>query len=70
MKPALTLIALLRAPLASVLAIDYPHVTAEPQKTGFKGKPAAFKRARPRRRASSRNSPSAWGAAGGLPWTR
>jgi hypothetical protein len=36
MKPTLTLLAaLLLAPLASVLAIDYPHVTAEPQKTGW-----------------------------------
>jgi beta-glucosidase len=36
MKHTLTLLAaLLLAPLTSVLAIDYPHVTAEPQKSGW-----------------------------------
>jgi hypothetical protein len=36
MKSPLTLLtALLLAPLAALHALDYPHITAEPQKTGW-----------------------------------
>jgi len=36
MKPILTLLtSLLLAPLAALQAVDYPHVTAEPQKSGW-----------------------------------
>ena len=35
MKHYITLLTLLLAPLAKLSALDYPHVTAEPQKTGW-----------------------------------